>query len=224
MKKKEGIYFENVNGKRYITHRDNKGKITTRRLQKGSNINTKEYAKYLFKKYNSFDFDKAEIRYKEKYDNLQNIKPEKLKIKGKDKTKTISIKNNNIKNVSALGKNTVLIQSTKPIKKQQYYNVYVEVKFGNVKVEGYSNVKDLTVNEKKEQAFQRALGVFTNKINVGSKQFTYYFYDSEMKTGDIRDHKTGKVEYLFYANYTFNTYINSTMKEFTAQETLIKNE
>jgi len=163
------IRFEIWKGKKVITIRNEKGKLITRRAQKGSGLKSKADVYKLFKKNNTLAKDT--VRISRKNPDTTSKRTKRITLKGRDNTKTVNVSASGFQKAIQIGKNTALLKTKKTIKGENNYQYVITIKWGDKQIEtiGYSDLKGTP-----KQAFNRALSIaitknlinYTHKNNI----------------------------------------------------------
>jgi len=141
----ETVRFERWKKGTYLVVRNDKGNFITYRKQKGSGVRTKEQAIKLYKKYGSF---------------TENV----VKLKG---TKTTTIKDKSFISKRKIGKNTFVVNSSKPLKKYNKFQYITKIFWGDNRqvTTGYSNL-----NSNRLESVNRAI---SGAIKAGIITYDY---------------------------------------------------
>lgn len=200
------ITFEIWKGKRVIIIREN-GRFVSRKYQKGSGIKSKKQAKAIYKKNATLDRNVAKISRERGYSSRKKVSS--LIVKGKDKSKAISLKGSGFQEATHIGRNTAVLKSKRKIPNQNYNQIVATVLWGEkqIKTVGYSDIRGTP-----KQAFTRA---YSGAIHLGLLQGSGWKISFNSDGSGVATKSTTIV--FFKAIYSVQTYINSSLKTFKPQ-------
>ena len=170
--------FENWKNGRYIVQRNDQGKFITYRKQKGSGIKSVKQANEILNKTGTFRVDTVRIGVKR-------------------------VKANDILSRTKIGKNTIILRTNKPLKKENYYQYVTSIYWIKARKTtiGFSNMRS-NKEESTKRAIQGAI-----RLGIISYEWTVDI-DNLIATPPEADGKPVR----FTIKHEVSTYVKSTGK------------